>query len=120
MPFAARFVQDHSVTAIHNFDSGVTAFYPASSEVIHSFGILLMGNDVLSPLINTLWLGLALLASWCIGRPFGVGAVTLRVVRFCSELQDLSQPSRVAPTTTSSGSALLLSAVCSSRQRSRF
>ena len=78
MPFAARFVQDHSVTAIHYVDSqGVTAFFPASSELIHSFGILAMGNDVLSPLINTLWLGLALLASWCIGRPFGIGAVTL-------------------------------------------
>jgi hypothetical protein len=77
MPFAARFVQDHSVTAIHYFDSGVTAFYPASSELVHAFGILTMGNDVLSPLLNTLWLGVALLASWCIGRPFGVGSVTL-------------------------------------------
>jgi hypothetical protein len=78
MPFAARFVQDHSITSIHYVDSqAVTAFFPASSELIHSFGILVMGNDVLSPLINTLWLGVALLASWCIGRPFGVGAVTL-------------------------------------------
>ncbi len=78
MPFAARFVQDHSITAIHYVDSqAVTAFFPASSELIHAFGILAMGNDVLSPLINTLWLGVALLASWCIGRPFGVGAVTL-------------------------------------------
>ncbi len=78
MPFAARFVQDHSITPIHYVDSqGVTAFFPASSELIHAFGILAMGNDVLSPLVNILWLGVALLASWCIGRPFGVGAVTL-------------------------------------------
>ena len=78
MPFAARFVQDHSITAIHFFDSqSVTAFFPASSELFHSLGILAMGNDVLSPLLNTLWLGLALLASWCIGRPFGVAAITL-------------------------------------------
>ena len=78
MPVAARFVQNHSITGIHYVDSqAVTAFYPASSELIHSFGILAMGNDVLSPLINTLWLGVALLASWCIGRPFGVGAITL-------------------------------------------
>ncbi len=78
MPFAARFVQDHSITPLHYFDAqAVTVFYPASSELIHSLGILLMGNDVLSPLINTLWLGLALLASWCIGRPFGVASITL-------------------------------------------
>lgn len=78
MPVAARFVQDHSITSIHYVDSqAVTAYFPASSELIHSFGILVMGNDLFSPLINTLWLGVALLASWCIGRPFGVGAITL-------------------------------------------
>jgi hypothetical protein len=78
MPFAARFVQDHSITPLHFFDSqAVTVFFPASSELFHSLGILLMGNDVLSPLINLLWLGLALLASWCLGRPFGVAPITL-------------------------------------------
>ena len=78
MPFAARFVQDHSITGLHYVDAqAVTVFFPSSSELIHSFGILSMGNDVLSPLINTLWLGLALLASWCIGRPFGVAPITL-------------------------------------------
>ena len=78
MPFAARFVQEGSITALHYVDSEpVTVFFPASSELFHSFGIMLMGNDVLSPIINTLWLGLALLAAWCIGRPFGVGPITL-------------------------------------------
>jgi hypothetical protein len=78
MPFAARFVQDGSITALHYVDSDpLTAFFPATSELIHSLGILLMGNDVLSPLLNTLWLGLALLASWCIGRPFGAAPLTL-------------------------------------------
>jgi hypothetical protein len=78
MPFAARFVQDGSITSLHYVDSGpVTVFFPATSELFHSFGILLMGNDVLSPLLNTLWLGVALLASWCIGRPFGVAPVTM-------------------------------------------
>ena len=78
MPFAARFVQDGSITSLHYVDSEpVTVFFPASSELFHSFGILLMGNDVLSPLLNTLWLGLALLASWCIGRPFGVAPIAV-------------------------------------------
>ena len=78
MPEAARFVQDGSITALHYVDSQpITPFYPASSELFHSLGILTMGNDVLSPLLNMLWLGLALLASWCIGRPFGVAPVSL-------------------------------------------
>jgi hypothetical protein len=78
MPLAARFVQDSSITALHYTDSQpITPFYPASSELFHSLGILTMGNDVLSPLLNMLWLGIALLASWCIGRPFGVAPVSL-------------------------------------------
>ena len=78
MPFAARFVQDGSITALHYVDSEpVTVFFPASSELFHSFGIMLMGNDLLSPILNTLWLGLAFLAAWCIGRPFGLGPITL-------------------------------------------
>ncbi len=78
MPFAARFVQEGSITALHYVDSEpVTVFFPSSSELFHSVGIMMMGNDVLSPLLNTLWLGLALLASWCIGSPYGVAPITL-------------------------------------------
>jgi hypothetical protein len=78
MPFAARFVQEGSITALHYVDSEpVTVFFPSSSELFHSLGIMLMGNDLLSPLLNTLWLGLALLASWCIGSPYGVAPITL-------------------------------------------
>jgi hypothetical protein len=78
LPFAARFVQDGSITQLHFFDlETVTAFYPATSELFHGLGILLMGNDVLSPALNLGWLSLALLAGWCVGRPFGVGVITL-------------------------------------------
>ena len=78
MPFAARFVQDGSITSLHYVDSEpVTVFFPASSELFHSFGMLVMGNDLLSPLLNMLWLGLALLASWCIGKPFGVAPIAV-------------------------------------------
>ncbi len=38
---------------------------------------MFMGNDVLSPFVNLCWLAVALLAAWCIGRPFGVAPVTL-------------------------------------------
>jgi hypothetical protein len=112
MPFAARFVQDHSITALHYVDSEpVTVFFPASSELFHSFGILVMGNDVLSPLLNTLWLGLALLASWCIGRPFGVGAITLSgsAILFATPGLVATQPGGAYDDVV--GLALILSAV---------
>ena len=78
MPFAARFVQQGSITPLHFVDSeAVTVFFPASSELVHALGIVFMGNDLLSPLINLGWAALALLAGWCIGRPYGVAPVTI-------------------------------------------
>ncbi len=78
MPFAARFVQTGSITAVHfvDFHSSI-AFYPENGELIHSVGILFMGTDFLSPVLNMGWLALLLLASWCVGRPFGVAPVAL-------------------------------------------
>ena len=34
-------------------------------------------TDWLSPLINLVWLSIALLAAWCVGRPYKVGPATL-------------------------------------------
>ena len=92
LPLAARFVQEGSITPTHFLDLElVTAFYPANSELFHGLGILLMGNDVLSPLVNLGWLALALLAGWCVGRPFGAGVLTL-----CGVAALMATPSLVA------------------------
>lgn len=78
MPFAARFVQDASLTGLHfTSTSFLSWFYPANSELFHSVGILVTGRDYLSPLLNVGWLGLAMLAAWCIGRPWGLGPASL-------------------------------------------
>jgi hypothetical protein len=77
MPFAARFAQDGWVTRLHYVNDHSHTFLPANAEVVHGIGIVLFGNDVLSPLLNLGWLALALLAAWCIGRPVGAGAATL-------------------------------------------
>jgi hypothetical protein len=78
LPFAARFVQQGTIVPLHYIDSEpVTVFFPANSELIHALGIMFMGNDVLSPLVNLGWASVALLAGWCIGRPYGVAPVTL-------------------------------------------
>jgi hypothetical protein len=73
LPVAARFVQQGSIAHLHYLDSDpVTVFYPASSELLHAVGMVVMGSDVLSTVMNLGWLALALLAAWCLGRCFGV------------------------------------------------
>jgi hypothetical protein len=79
MPFAARFAQEHSTVHLHFTDPLRLAawFYPQSSELIHGSAIVIFKTDWLSPLINLFWLSIALLAAWCIGRPYKVGPATL-------------------------------------------
>ena len=77
LPFAARFAQDGSLTRLHYVGNGPTTFYPANGELLHATGMLLFRSDVLSPVVNVAWLGLALLAGWCVGRPYGVAPATM-------------------------------------------
>jgi hypothetical protein len=77
MPFAARFAETGWVTHLHGVGDASPSFLPATSELFHAAGILAFGTDALSPLLNLGWLGLALLAGWCIGRPAGVAPGTL-------------------------------------------
>lgn len=78
-PFAARFVQDNQVGALHFTEvlRLTVWFYPQNSELLHSAGILFLGNDFLSPLINLGWMALCLLAAWTFGRPYGAAATAL-------------------------------------------
>jgi hypothetical protein len=81
MPLAAHIAQDGSVTGLLYTDPlYLNWFYPQVSELLHGGGILLFGNDFLSPLLNLAWLGLALFAGWCIGRPYGTGATSMAAV----------------------------------------
>lgn len=79
MPASARFIQDSSIIPLHYTDALRLAvwFYPQSSELMHGAMIGLMETDWLSPLFNMVFLGVALLACWCVGRPFGVGPASL-------------------------------------------
>jgi hypothetical protein len=79
MPFAARIAQEHSTVHLLFTDPLRLAawFYPQSSELVHAAAIVLFKSDWLSPLINLAWLAIALLAAWCVGRPYKVGPATL-------------------------------------------
>ena len=81
MPLAAHIAQTGSVTSLLYTDPlYLNWFYPQVSELIHAGGLLLFGNDFLSPLLNMAWLGLALFAGWCIGRPYGNGPLAMTAV----------------------------------------
>jgi hypothetical protein len=79
MPFAATMAQEHSTVHLHFTDPLRLAawFYPQSSELVNGAAIVLFKTDWLSPLINLFWLAIALLACWCVGRPYQVGPATL-------------------------------------------
>ena len=79
LPFAAWFFQTGNTWAIHFTDPmALTAwFYPMNSELLHTAGMLAFGTDFPSPFVNVAWMALALLAAWCAGRPFGLGATTV-------------------------------------------
>jgi hypothetical protein len=78
LPWAASFAQTGHITPLRFTDVDyLSQFYPATSELIHSIGIVLLGRDTLSPVLNLIWLGLSLLAAHCIGRPRGLGGLTV-------------------------------------------
>lgn len=79
MSFSGRFAQTGEVGPLHLTDPlKLTAwYYPQNSELLHAVPMVAMDTDFLSTLINLGWLVLSLLAAWCIGRPYAVGAATL-------------------------------------------
>ena len=80
LPYPARFAQEGSITALHYASpSYLSWFHPLNSELFHSMGMVVFGRDILSPFPNLIWFAIALLAAWCIGRPFGVAPLTTAV-----------------------------------------
>ncbi|HSD24558.1 MAG TPA: hypothetical protein VLB79_09555 [Solirubrobacterales bacterium] len=79
MSFSARFDQTGHIGPLHFTDPLKLAvwFYPQNSELLHGVGIVTLDTDFLSPLINLMWCALCLLAAWCVGRPYGIGGVTV-------------------------------------------
>jgi hypothetical protein len=77
LPWAASFAQTGQITSLRFTDvEYLTAFYPATAELYHGLGIVLLGRDTLSPLLNLGFLGLTVLAGYCVGRPTGRGQLT--------------------------------------------
>jgi hypothetical protein len=99
LPWAASFAQTGRVTSLRFTDvEYLTAFYPATAELLHGLGIVLLGRDTLSPAINLGWLALTLLAAWCIGRPRGLQAATMTgaALALASPMMRMSQAGAAA------------------------
>jgi hypothetical protein len=99
LPWAAGFAQTGQITPLRFTDiEYLTPFYPATAELFHGLGIVLFARDTISPGLNLVWLGLVLLAGYCVGRPRGVGALTLTAAALAMALPaiDISQAGSAA------------------------
>lgn len=76
LPMAATFVQTGHFIPLHLYDADIiVSTYPAGSDVFHAIGILAFGSNVASPLLNTAWAAVFVLATHVFGRRFGVGHI---------------------------------------------
>jgi hypothetical protein len=112
MPFAVEMAKSHSVTGFHYTETVFTNWlYPQNSELLHAVGILLTERDTLSLFINFGFLGLALLAAWCIGRPYGRSHLTVAAAAVLLECHTLVVREPGAAKNDVVAAALLLAAV---------
>jgi hypothetical protein len=110
-PFAARIAGEGSVWGMHFTDPlYLNWFYPENSELHHGAGIALFGRDLFSPLVNFGWLGVALLAAWCIGRPYGVAPLSLTAAAIALDTGPMVPREAGTPATDMAPVALLLAA----------
>lgn len=112
MPISAQFAQSGSVVPLHNINNDNTiAFYPATSELLHAVGILLVGSDVLSPLLTVFWLLLALFAAWCLGSRYGVGSLSVAATSMVLGTGEMVRGQPGSAYNDTAGIALLLAAL---------
>jgi hypothetical protein len=111
-PFAARIAETGSVWGMHFTDPlYLNWFYPQNSELLHGAGIVLFDRDIFSPFVNLAWLGVALLAGWCIGRPYGVAPLSLVAVCIAMDTGPMVPREAGTPATDTVPVAMLLAAV---------
>jgi hypothetical protein len=111
-PFAARIADTGSVWGMHFIDPRyLNWFYPENSELLHAAGIVLFNRDIASPLVNFGWLGVTLLAAWCIGRPYGVAPLSLVAVCIAMDTGPMVPREAGTAATDTAPVALLLAAM---------
>lgn len=90
LPFSAEIAQSGSILPLTHIETVfLNWFYPQGSELLHALGMVLTDRDLPSLALNLGWLGLAFLAAWCIGRPFGRGHLTVAAAAILLECHNL-------------------------------
>lgn len=72
-PDAATFMQRHRLLIAPDPSDPLHAYANHTSEMLHALLGLVFGRDLLSPLVNVGWFGIAILAAWCLGKRWGAG-----------------------------------------------
>jgi hypothetical protein len=110
-PFAARIADTGSVWGMQFTDPlYLNWFYPENSELLHGAGIVFFERDLFSPFVNFGWLGVALLAAWCIGRPYGVAPLSLTAVAIAMDTGPMVPREAGTPATDTVPVAMFLAA----------
>lgn len=90
LPFAAEMAQSgSSLELVRTETVFLNWLYPQGSELLHAVGMVLTERDLASLAINLGWLGLAFLAAWCIGRPYGRGHLTVAAAAILLECHNV-------------------------------
>ena len=111
MPFATEIAQTGSTTGLHHTETVfLNWFYPQNTELLHGIAILVSDRDTLSIFLNLGWLAVALLAAWCMGRPYGRGPLTLVAAAIVLESHTLVVREPGAAKNDVAAAALLLAA----------
>jgi hypothetical protein len=111
-PFAARFLQEGSITGLH-FAGGerLIPYYPANGELAGALSMLPFQRDFLLPLLNVGWAALALLAAWCLGQRYGRGALGVAGVALALAVPTMASTQGGSAANDVVGVALLLAAI---------
>jgi hypothetical protein len=110
-PYSARFLQMGSLGDLGTLGYGQSRFFPLGSELLHTVVALPFHRDLLSPIVNLAFAGLALAAAAAIGARWGAAALSVLATAMLLGLPTLAgtQPGQASNDVVAA--ALVLSAV---------
>lgn len=109
--YAAQFVQRGRLLDALDPTDPLHAFAGHTSELLHATLMLLVGRDLVNPLVNLAWAALGLTAAWSLGRRHGVGALCVLGVAVVLGLPTIGATQPGQASNDVAAAALLLAAV---------
>jgi hypothetical protein len=110
-PYAATFAQRHHLLIAPDPSDPLHAYANHTSEMVHALLDLVFGRDLLSPLVNVAWFGIAILAAWCLGKRWGAGPLCVLGVALVCGLPTVEATHPGQASNDLAAAAMLLTAV---------